>query len=218
MTEEQVLNRMKQEKLVAIVRGVKKEYIIKTARAILEGGITCLEITIDHKSHNAAQETYDSIRLLCEEFKDRLCIGAGTVLTLNEVEQSVSAGADYIISPNTDEEVIRKTKSLHKVSMPGAFTPTEAVRAYEAGADIVKLFPAGLLGTAYIKAIRGPLAHIPFSAVGGITPENGKEFIDAGCVALGVGGNLVSVKAIEAGDFKSLTETAKQYCRKLQFS
>ena len=116
-----------------------------------------------------------------------------------------------MISPNVDEAVIRRAKELGMVAMPGALTPTEIVSAYNMGADIVKLFPAGELGLGYIKAVRGPLKHIPMSAVGGVKPENVSEYLDAGVCGFGVGGPLVLAKAVKSGDDAAIEERAKAF-------
>ena len=184
-----VLERIYEEKIIAIVRGIPSGKIAALAQALAEGGVSCIEVTFDQTN---PEETLTSLRTIKSELGDRICLGAGTVMTVEQVEQAAQAGAEYMISPNVDEAVIRATKALGKVSIPGAMTPTETAFAYQCGADIVKLFPAGLLGPAYIKAVKTPLKHIPVSAVGNITIENCADFIQAGAVGVGVGGNLVS--------------------------
>ena len=145
-----------------------------------------------------------------------MCVGAGTVMTVEQVRQAAEAGAEYMISPNVDEAVIGETKRLGKVSIPGAMTPTEAAFAHKCGADIVKLFPAGLLGAAYIKAVKAPLKHIPVTAVGNVTVENCAEFIRAGAVGVGVGGSLVSATLVDEGKFDEITATARAYVAALR--
>lgn len=211
MDREQVLARMRREKIIAIVRGVKPDDMEQVARALLAGGISCMEITVDHSGENGPEETYRSIAGLRERLDGEICLGAGTVLDEAETRRAVAAGADYIISPNLDQAVIRCTRDLGKVSIPGTFTPSEAVQAYSWGADIVKLFPAGLLGPGYIKALRGPLPHIPLCAVGGIIPENAGDFIRAGCISLGIGGNLVDLKAVAGKRFEEITAAAGRF-------
>lgn len=210
-----VLDRLLAGKIVAIVRGVRADEIVKTAEALMKGGVTALEVTFDQSSDAAIENTLLSIRTLRETCADAICLGAGTVVKPEQVVLAREAGAKYMISPNTNTDVIRKTKELGCISIPGAMTPSEAVVAHEAGADIVKLFPAGLLGPAYVKAMRGPLGHIRYFAVGGINEKNAADFIRAGACGVGVGGNLVSVKAIRSGDFDLLTETAKLYIQNL---
>lgn len=198
-------------KVIAIVRGIKSQYIVDMAKAMQKGGIKCIEVTFSPKSEEASLDTLKSISLLKKEFGDTMAIGAGTVLTPENVVRAKEAGAEYIISPNTDEAVIKKTKELGLISIPGSMTPTEAVNAYNWGADIVKLFPAAALGVGYIKALMGPLNHIPFTAVGGVNAKNMKDFIDIGCVGIGVGGNLVNKELIEAGDWEAITKYAAEY-------
>ena len=208
-----VLERIYEEKIIAIVRGIPSGKIAALAQALAEGGVSCIEVTFDQTN---PEETLTSLRTIKSELGDRICLGAGTVMTVEQVEQAAQAGAEYMISPNLDEEVIRATKALGKVSIPGAMTPTETAFAYQCGADIVKLFPAGLLGPAYIKAVKAPLKHIPVSAVGNITIENCADFIQAGAVGVGVGGNLVSALLVKEGCFSQITATARAYREKLK--
>ncbi|MGI6031333.1 MAG: bifunctional 4-hydroxy-2-oxoglutarate aldolase/2-dehydro-3-deoxy-phosphogluconate aldolase [Eubacteriales bacterium] len=212
----EVLQKILDEKIVAIVRGIPSTQIEDLAGAILAGGIHCIEVTFDQSSEEAAADTCRSIRRLKERFGDELCVGAGTVMTVEQVHQAVEAGAEYMISPNVCEAVIRETKKLDKVSMPGAFTPSEVADAYAYGADIVKMFPAAVLGVEYIKAVRGPLKHIPLTAVGGVTPENCMDFIKAGCVGVSVGGALVSAKLVNEGRFDEITAVAQAYVKALR--
>ena len=165
MDRELVLERMRREKIIAIVRGVETASIGEVALALAAGGITCMEITVDHRTKDGPEETYRSIAWLRERMGEAVCLGAGTVLDEEETRRAVAAGADYIISPSLDQGVIRLTRDLGKVSIPGTFTPSEAVQAYRWGADIVKLFPAGLLGVGYIKALKGPPS--PYSVLRG---------------------------------------------------
>ena len=208
-----VLERIYEEKIIAIVRGIPSGKIAALAQALAEGGVSCIEVTFDQTN---PEETLTSLRTIKSELGDRICLGAGTVMTVEQVEQAAQAGAEYMISPNVDEAVIRATKALGKVSIPGAMTPTETAFAYQCGADIVKLFPAGLLGPAYIKAVKAPLKHIPVSAVGNITIENCADFIQAGAVGVGVGGNLVSALLVKEGCFSQITATARAYREKLR--
>ena len=157
------------------------------------------------------KENAEKIRHTAEKYGDRVLVGCGTALTLQEVEAACDAGACLVISPNVDYGVIRRTRQLGMVSMPGALTPTEIVAAHGAGADIVKLFPAGTLGVDYIKAVRGPLGYIDMSAVGGVKPENVEQFLDAGVCGFGVGGQLVLASAVKSGDFAAIQARAKQF-------
>lgn len=212
MRREKVLRYLKNEPIIAIVRRVSLEDIGYVAEALKRGGITNLEIALDHTSEKGIQNSLNGIAFLRKEWKEELNIGAGTILTEENVLRAAEAGADYMISPSVSSDVIRKTRSISKVSIPGALTPTEAVVAWQAGADIIKMFPAGILGIEYLKAVRAPLAHIPMCAVGGINPANIGTFLEAGIQSFGIGGNLVSKKAIAEKNYQELTETAKLYC------
>ncbi|WP_293007707.1 MULTISPECIES: bifunctional 4-hydroxy-2-oxoglutarate aldolase/2-dehydro-3-deoxy-phosphogluconate aldolase [unclassified Oscillibacter] len=207
------LEAIMETKVIAIVRGIPSTQICDLAGAILAGGLRCLEVTFNHSSKGGIEETLRSIRLLSERFGNEIEVGAGTVMTAEEVNLAKEAGAGYIISPNADEAVIRETRRLELVSIPGAMTATEAACAWSWGANIVKLFPAGILGPEYIKALRGPLGHIPFTAVGGVTPQNTPDFLRAGCVGVGVGGNLVSAKLVSEGKLDEITNTARAYAQ-----
>jgi len=202
------LNAIENDKIIAIVRSVPCSAILETAYALLAGGINMMEVTFNQSSEEGVYETANSLRLLNESLSSEILLGAGTVLTAEQVKVAKNCGARYIISPNVDVDVIQKTKELGMVSIPGAFTPTEVVAAYNAGADIVKLFPAGLLGTAYIKAVLGPLSHIPVSAVGGIDETNISDFFKAGVCCVGIGSNLVNSQIILTGNFEKITETS----------
>jgi len=211
LTHTDVLSVMKKEKLVAILRGVAYEKLDKVVSALVEGGVRVLEFTYDHDEENCIEETCRKIRRTQELFGDRLIVGCGTTLTVQEVEAAHEAGASLVISPNVDRKVIQRTRELQMVSMPGALTPTEIVCAYEYGADIVKLFPAGDLGLSYIKAVRAPLRHIPMAAVGGVKPENVKDFLNAGVCGFGVGGQLLDPKCVEKDDYAAIAERAKEF-------
>ncbi|MBR5561048.1 MAG: 2-dehydro-3-deoxyphosphogluconate aldolase [Clostridia bacterium] len=211
MTHEQVLARIQEEKLVAILRGVPMDRIDGVVGALVRGGVKVLEFTFDHAEPDCVNANAEKIRRTVEKFGDQVLVGCGTTLTVEEVEAAYNAGACLMISPNVDEAVIRRAKELGMVAMPGALTPTEIVSAYNMGADIVKLFPAGELGLGYIKAVRGPLKHIPMSAVGGVKPENVSEYLDAGVCGFGVGGPLVLAKAVKSGDDAAIEERAKAF-------
>ena len=138
-------------------------------------------------------------------------IGAGTVLTTLQLAIAREAGAQFIVTPNTDRPIIHAIKALGLLAFPGAMTPTEAQRAHAAGADAVKIFPAGTLGPAYLKAIASPLSHIPFLAVGGVNDTNIAEFLRAGAIGAGVGGNLVNREWIEREEWGKCTALARAY-------
>jgi 2-dehydro-3-deoxyphosphogluconate aldolase/(4S)-4-hydroxy-2-oxoglutarate aldolase len=199
-------------KIVAIIRGVKPDKMLSTINALYAGGIKLIEVTFDQ---NNPHETRTSLELIAENYSDKIILGAGTVITVEQVEIAAECGAHYVISPNIDVSVITKTKELGKISIPGALTPSEAVTGYNAGADFVKLFPLGVMGVDYLKALFGPLSYIPFIAVGGVNIHNIRDFFAAGAVGVGIGGNLVNVHAIHGGEYYKLTEVAQQYIEKV---
>ena len=207
---------MMDTKIVAIVRGIPSGEITKLAEALLKGGVCCMEVTFDQSSAEKSQDSLKAIARIRDTLGDRIAVGAGTVMSVEQVHQAADAGALYMISPNVDEAVIRETKKLGLLSIPGACTPTEAAAAWSYGADVVKLFPAGVLGPAYLKALRAPLKHIPMMAVGGVSPENCADFIKAGAVGVGCGGNLVSPKLVSEGRFDEITATAEAYRQALK--
>lgn len=211
-----ILNRIFEGKIVAIVRGIGPDRIIDTVAALMDGGIKLLEVTFNQENESTVLETVKCLELIKKEYGDRVCLGAGTVVTPEQVDKAAAAGVEYIISPNTDVEVIKRTKESGKISIPGALTPTEIMAAYNSGADIVKIFPAGVLGLDYIKALLAPLSHIPVVAVGGVNVDNIDQFIKAGAKGVGVGGNLVDKKAIYAGEYNKITAVAKAYVEKLK--
>lgn len=146
-----------------------------------------------------------------EEYGNQVIVGCGTALTVEKVEAAYAAGTELVISPDVNPAVIRRARELNMVSMPGALSPTEIVTAARAGADIVKLFPAGELGLGYVKAVRGPLSHIPMAAVGGVKPENVADFLNAGVCCFGVGGQLILRAAVESGDYAAMEARAKAF-------
>lgn len=209
----QIIQRVLDKKIVVIVRGVYGEDCLKLAEALCEGGIELMEVTFDQSSAENRQKTVDTIRLINEKLGDKVVMGAGTVTTLEMLDAAYQAGAKFIVSPDMNPQVIAKTAELGLVSMPGAMTPTEILTAYRAGADFVKIFPVANLGAAYVKAVRGPLNQIPLLAVGGVNEKNVGDFIKAGAVGAGVGGNLVNKDWIAAGEFDKITALAKEFIK-----
>lgn len=211
--KDQVIKYVYEQKIIAIMRGLSAEECVLAAQALVRGGIHLVEVTFDQTSSDGYWETTEAIRRIHETLGDRVMAGAGTVMTAAQVDLAYEAGAKYIITPNVNAEVIYHANQLGLVTMPGAMTPTEAQEAYELGADFVKIFPAGNLGASYIKAIKAPLKHIPLLAVGGIHENNLQEFIKAGAVGLGIGGNLVNQGWIRNREFDKITELAQIYVK-----
>ena len=209
--KQQIIQRVLDKKIVVIVRGVYGEDCLKLAEALCEGGIELMEVTFDQSSVENQQKTVDTIRLINEKLAGKMVMGAGTVTTLEMLDAAYKAGAKFIVSPDMNPEIIAKTAELGLVSMPGAMTPTEILAAYRAGADFVKIFPVSNLGASYVKAVRGPLNQIRLLAVGGVNEKNVADFMKAGAVGAGVGGNLVNKDWIAAGEFDKITALAKEF-------
>jgi 2-dehydro-3-deoxyphosphogluconate aldolase/(4S)-4-hydroxy-2-oxoglutarate aldolase len=207
---ERIIERIMKRKIIAIVRGIEAENNLRVAKALYEGGIDLVEVTFNQSKPKDFGRTASAIRAIVEYFGDKVLAGAGTVTTPALVEMAMAAGAGYIVSPDTNPRVIQKTRELDLVSIPGAMTPTEILTAHESGADFVKLFPAGNLGLSYLKAVKAPLSHVRLVATGGVNEKNIREFLDAGAVGAGIGGNLVSKAWIDAGDFDKITAAARE--------
>ena len=215
MTSE-TLKKIKQDKLVAIARKIPYEQITKVAEAIYKGGGTLIEVTFDQGREDCIHETQKCISAICQAMGEKMLIGAGTVLNIEQARAASEAGAKYILSPNTNIEVIKETKSLGMVSIPGAMTPTEITTAWAAGADIVKLFPADDLGYHYIKNILSPLCHIPILATGGVNPETIPEFHAAGIIAFGTGCTIMKPELIREENYTEITHLARLHSNAVQ--
>lgn len=208
---EQIINTIEKEKIIVIVRGVEKEKLIPLAEAMYAGGIQLLEVTYSANGKVFDEETAENIRILSKQFEGRMYIGAGTVLTEKQVELTAKAGGKFIISPDTCPEVIRKTRELGLVSMPGALTPSEMQIAHRNGADFIKIFPITSLGASYVKAVKAPLSHLKMLAVGGVDENNIAEYLKAGINGFGLGSNIIDKKKIAENDWLGITELAKKY-------
>ncbi|MDR3313767.1 MAG: bifunctional 4-hydroxy-2-oxoglutarate aldolase/2-dehydro-3-deoxy-phosphogluconate aldolase [Oscillospiraceae bacterium] len=206
---EQTIQTILAKKFIAIVRGVGAEHICPLAAALAAGGVPLIEVTFDQSKPEAFGETAKAIAALRALGGDILP-GAGTVMTPEQVRIAAEAGAQYIISPGAEEAVIRETRRLGLVSLPGVMTPTECAAAHAWGADLLKLFPAGALGAEYLKALKAPLRHLHFLAVGGVSAANIPALQAAGAEGFGVGGNLVNRDWIAAGEFGKITAAAQE--------
>ena len=205
MSRETTLKRILDGGIVAVVRAESGERLAQVVKALAEGGVTAAEITF------TVPDAVGVIRKVREELGDSIVLGAGTVLDPETARAAMLAGAEYIVSPAVNLDVIRMCRRYGTVVMPGAFTPTEVVSAWEAGADIVKIFPADLGGPAYLKALRGPLPQIKMMPTGGVDLTTAEAFLKAGACCLGVGGSLVEPKAVASGDWDRLRELASRY-------
>lgn len=206
---ENTLKTLRESKLIAVVRGVARADCLRLAAALYEGGFRLMELPFDQVDRDSWRETADTVTALRERFEGRMLFGAGTILTAEMVELAAKAGAEYIVAPNAQQEVIARTRELELVSVPGAYTPTEVVSAYRWGGDFIKLFPAGCMGPAYVKALREPLHGIPMLAVGGINTDNLRSFLDAGCCGAAIGSCVANKKWIAAGEFERSADAAR---------
>ena len=206
-----IIKTIENEKIVVIVRGVKREKLIPLAEAMYNGGIRLMELTYDLTGKIRDSETADRIAMLADHFAGRMMIGAGTVVNEEQVILTAKAGGGFIISPDTYRPVIEKTREMSLVSMPGALTPTEVQSAHRFGADFVKLFPVSNLGVEYVKAIKAPLSNIKLLAVGGITLDSMGDYLRAGISGFGIGSNIIDKAALESGDFDKISDLARKY-------
>lgn len=206
-----LLRQMKEEKLIVIIRGVKEEQMLPLLHAMYDGGIRLAELTFDPLNETPNTLTADLVRAAKAEFGDRMHIGVGTVLTTRQVELAAAAGAEFAISPNTDPEIINLCRMNDMLSIPGALTPSEIVNAYNAGADVIKLFPSDTMGIPYIKAVRAPLRHIPMLAVGGVNTKNLAEVLATGVWGVGIGSGVVRHDLLAKNDYAGITALAREY-------
>lgn len=196
--------------IVAIMRRTDSSLAVDTAHALLAGGVEVVEVTLN--TSGAEQ----MLRALARAVGDRMLIGAGTVMSADEVRLALDAGAQFIVSPHTDPDVITATRRAGAPALPGAFTPTEIVHAWRLGASMVKVFPVGSVGPRYLRDVLAPLTQIPLVPTGGVTLENAAEFVRTGARALGLGSDLVSPRAVAAHDFASIVERAKRFAEEVR--
>jgi 2-dehydro-3-deoxyphosphogluconate aldolase/(4S)-4-hydroxy-2-oxoglutarate aldolase len=192
-------------RVIAILRHTPGEQAVRTAEALAAGGVTALEVTMNTAG------ALDMLRDINAALGESVLLGAGTVLDISAADAAIRAGARFIVSPHSDASLIRGVSSRGVPVVPGAFTASEVLTAWSAGASLVKLFPAGPVGAGYLKDLRGPLGHIPFLPTGGVTLDNARSFIEAGAWGLGLGSALASTVVIEAGNFAELERRAAAF-------
>ena len=206
-----ILNELFEKKLVVIARRLPQDKIEKCVEAVIEGGVRFIESTFDQSDPDCIAKNKLCIETMIKVANGRATIGAGTVLNVEQVHAAYEAGAKYIISPNTNEAVIKETVKLGLISIPGAMTPTEIEQAYSWGAHIVKLFPADDVGMHYIKNISAPLSHIPLMATGGVNPQTIPEFYAAGAKAFGTGISILTPEYVKNSNYEGIKELAKAH-------
>jgi 2-dehydro-3-deoxyphosphogluconate aldolase/(4S)-4-hydroxy-2-oxoglutarate aldolase len=202
--------------LIVIFRGVDIEKIPATVNALYEGGARIVEVAFNPSDENTIAKTTAIIKKIYETMGDKLVVGAGTVITKKYVDAAYKAGAKFIYSPNTDTKIIKRTKKLGMISIPGAFTPSEIMTAYNAGADIIKMFPITKDDIGYLVNITRPLSHIPFICVGGTNPDTIECFIKAGAKGVGTGISILKPELIEAEDYAEITHLTKLHLEKIK--
>ena len=205
-----MLDLLLEHKIVAILRGIEDRHADGAAQALIDGGIRMMEITMNTDGAAVMIERWRN------KFDGQAYVGAGTVTDVALAEQAVAAGAQFLISPNLDEEVITYGRERGLSVWPGVMTPTEIEKAWKAGADAVKIFPMGTLGVGYLKEIRGPLNDIPMMATGGVDLHNIKDYFKAGANAVGMGGKLVNLDWVREGQLELVTERARQFVAAVQ--
>ncbi len=206
MTKDRILSSIIEIGIVPVVRTSSAEGAIKAIDAIYRGGIRAAEITM------TVPGAIHALEKVADQFGDKIVLGAGTVLDPETARACMLAGAEFFVTPSLKTSTIEIVKRYSKVICPGALTPTEVVTAWDAGADIVKIFPCGNVGgPKYIKALRGPFPHIEMIPTGGVNLETAGEFLKAGACAVAVGGELVDAKSVKEGRFDVIEDRARQY-------
>lgn len=205
MNKKEKLRLLKDSGVVAVVRRPPYEKAVRITDSLVAGGVKALEITVD------SDRAFELISLLNERYGEEVLVGAGTVLDAETAEKAIEAGAQFIFSPILDEETIKATIHHDVISIPGVMTPTEIVKGYRLGADLLKIFPGSSLGVNYIKELSAPLGHIPMMPTGGVTLDNVAQFIRAGAVAVGLGSSLLDKKAMEEERYVDITKRAEQF-------
>ena len=206
-SKNEIIARLLDPGIIAVVRAQSSDQVLPLTEALLAGGVIAVEITLT--TPNAIQ----AIRKASAHFGERALIGVGTVLNAATCLEAIDAGAEFVVSPITRPEIAAAAHSREKPVMLGAYTPTEAQTAFEAGSDFIKLFPADGLGPAYVKALRAPLPHLRIVPTGGVDLSTAAAFLQAGCAALGVGSSLVSAEILRRQDWPELTRLASEFVK-----
>lgn len=205
LTRSEIIAALKNPGIIAVVRAEKQEQVLPLSEALLAGGVIAIEITM------TTPNAIEAIREASAKLGDKALIGVGTVLDVDTCNRAIEAGAQFVVTPILRPAIAEAAHVLNKPVMLGAYTPTEAQLAHEAGADFIKIFPAEGLGPNYIKSLRAPLPHLNIVPTGGVDLHNVGDFLKAGCVALGVGSSLVSKKILQEANWAELTRLAKAF-------
>jgi 2-dehydro-3-deoxyphosphogluconate aldolase / (4S)-4-hydroxy-2-oxoglutarate aldolase len=191
--------------VVAVIRANSKDQLVGIAEALLAGGVPAIEVTM------STPKAIAGIEMLADKFGDNAVIGVGTAVDAATARDAIAAGAQFVVSPVFDEQIVSTTRRYGKISIPGAFTPTEILRAWSAGADVVKVFPSTALGPQYFKDVLAPLPQLRLTPTGGVDQKNAGDWIKAGAVFVGAGSSLVSKDALSKNDWPAITANAKSF-------
>lgn len=205
MSRHEDLSRVLNSGIVAVIRSTSGEQLVEVAKALYEGGVDVLEVTF------TVPRALEIIAEVRKSLGDKVLLGAGTVLDPETARAAFLAGAEFLVAPTVNLDVIRLGNRYDKLVMPGAFTPTEILTAWEAGAQVIKVFPADIGGPAYLKTLHGPLPQVRLLPTGGVNLQTIGDFLKAGACAVGLGGALVEPKAVQAGDMARITALSQQY-------
>lgn len=199
------LERILERTIVAVIRAESPDSLVDVAEALLAGGVEVMEVTF------TVPRVTQVLEKVTAKLGSRVLLGAGTVLDAETARVAMLAGAEFIVSPSVNLGVIEMCRRYGKPVMPGALTPTEVVTAWQAGADVVKIFPSELTGPKYIKSLKAPLPQVRMMPTGGVNLDTAEEFLKAGSCALGIGSSLVEPKAVASGDLKRIETLARGY-------
>ncbi len=199
-----------ESKVIVICRGIAEEEIVNVASALYDGGIRFMEVPFNQADPSTFEETARKIKAVKEGLGGKMHVGAGTVITMEQFEIAKVAGAEIVVSPTMEEEIITATKAAGLISMPGCTVPSEMTKAYKLGADLIKLFPASVLTLKVIKEIRVPLNHLPLVCFGGVSADNIQEVLATGVVGVGVASAVLNKQALANKDYEKITALAKE--------
>ena len=206
-----IVDKICSRKIMVVLRNISEDDILGVAKALSDGGIRMMEVTFDQSGQIPDRTTAEMIKRVREMFGQEMLVGAGTVLTPQQVKLAKDGGASYVVSTDTNPEVIKKAVSLGLVSIPGAMTPTEILQAKRCGAELIKLFPSAVLGTEYFQSVRKPLSGVKLMAFGGINLQNIREFLRAGASSVGINSGIVDPEFIRKRDYKAIENRARAF-------
>lgn len=204
-----------EKKVIVVCRGIDENEIVNVAKALLDGGINFMEVPFNQSAPETFVETARKIKAVKEAIGDKMHVGAGTVITMEQFEIAKEAGAEIIVSPTMEEDIIVATKEAGLISMPGCATPSEMTKAYKLGADLIKLFPSSIVNLKVIKEIRVPLSHLPLVCFGGVSADNVKEILDMGVIGVGMASSILDKEALKNKDYAKITALAKEVTEKI---